>query len=50
MGILEHEYLVVVPDDLVTHRLTKDEADGKQEKTADGPNPNDPRPFIDWRR
>ena len=42
--ILIHECLVVEPDELVAHRLTKDEANGQQEKTADGPNPIEPAP------
>ena len=42
--IIVHEYLVVVSDELVANRLTKDETHGQQEKTADGPNPIGPRP------
>ena len=46
--ILVHVMLVVEPDELVAHRLAKDEADGQQEKTADGPNPIGPRPSVGW--
>ena len=46
MRIVVHESIVVVPEELVAHRLAKNEAHGQQEKTADGPNPIDPHPPV----
>ena len=46
--ILGNVGVVVEGDELVAHRLAKDEAHGQQEKTADGPNPIDPRSRVGW--
>ena len=48
--ICVHESAVVVPEELVAQRLAKDEANGQQKETADGPNPKGAHPSVGWPR